>query len=110
MPTSAKLWPKKMAYTTSIIFFINNHIRHPSQQQHLDKVFIITIAHQIYWASHKVTIHKVKAHTCIAGNKIAYALANEGAHKDKATTTPRIDIAHTTKPFATSTHSSTKKH
>jgi hypothetical protein len=76
---------------------INNHIHHPtSQHHHPDKLLIAAIAKQIYWTPHKIHIHKVRAHTCIIGNKIADELTNEGTTKEKPEATPRIHIAHST--------------
>ena len=43
-----------------------------------------------------IHIHKVRAHTCISGNKIADTQANEGPPKEKPDTAPYIHIAHTT--------------
>ena len=79
------------------IYLISNHIQHPtSQQHHPDKLLVATVLHQIYWTPHLIHIHKVKAHTSIIGNKIAYTLANEGALKEKPTAAPQIHIAHAT--------------
>jgi ribonuclease HI len=61
------------------INLINNHIQHPtSQHHHPDKLLIAAIVRKIYWTPHKISIHKVRAHTCIRGNELANDLANEG--------------------------------
>jgi ribonuclease HI len=81
----------------NIIYLINNHIHHPtSQHHHPNKLLIATTVRQIYWTPHKVHIHKVRAHTGIAGNELADELANEGTTKEKPEATPRIHIAHST--------------
>ena len=91
------------------IYLIHNYIRHPSSQHnHLDKYLIAAIVNHITWSAHKITIQKVKAHTCIISNEIADQLANMGALLDKPTNIPRIHTAHTT-PYwlngiPTSTH------
>ena len=78
------------------IYLINNHIRHPSSQQHhLDKLLIAAIVHEIYWTAHKISIHKVRAHT-ESPDMRKHTLANEGALKVKASSTPHIHITHTT--------------
>ena len=84
-------------FTNSLnnIYLINNHILHPtSQHHHPDKLLIAAIIHQIYWTPHKISIHKVRAHTCIKGNEIADTLANEGNLQEKPTPTPHIHLAH----------------
>ena len=45
---------------------------------------------------HKISIHKVQGYIGITWNEIANTLANDGAHKDKATATPCIHVAHAT--------------
>ena len=86
-------------FTNSLnnIYLINNHIQQPtSQHHHLDKLLIAAIIHQIYWTSHLIHIHKVRAHTWIVGNKKANTLTNEGTLQEKPTATPHIHLAHTT--------------
>ena len=79
------------------IYLIHNHIRHPSSQHnHPDKLLISAIVNHITWSTHKITIHKVRAHTCIIGNDTADQLVNNVALLDKHTNTPRIHAAHTT--------------
>ena len=79
------------------IYLINNHIQHPtSQQHHPNKLLIAAIIHQIYWTPHLIHIHKVWAHTGNMGNEIADTLANEGTLKEKPSTTPHIHLAHAT--------------
>ena len=79
------------------IYLIHNHIRHPSSQHnHPNKLCIAAIVNHITWSTHKITIQKVKAHTCITCNEMADQLANSGALLDKPAGTPRIHTAHTT--------------
>lgn len=65
------------------IFLINNHIQHPTwQQHHPNKLLIASIVHKIYWTPHTIHIHKVHAHSCITRNEIVDTLANEGILKE----------------------------
>ena len=50
-----------------------------SQHNHPNKLLITATVNHIIWSRHKITIHKVKAHTCITRNEIADQLANSGA-------------------------------
>jgi hypothetical protein len=59
------------------IFFINNHRRHPSSQQHPDKLLIIALINQTYWTNHMISIHKVKAHTLIFINETTNHLTQQ---------------------------------
>ena len=53
----------------NIIFLINNHIMHPSAlYHHPNKLLIATILHPNH-TKHKISIHKVRAHTDIMGKK-----------------------------------------
>ena len=82
-------------FTNSLhsMYLIHNHIRHPSSQHsHPDKLLIAVIVDHITWSTHKITIQKVRTHTCIIGNQ----LANDGALLNKPANTPKIHTAHTT--------------
>ena len=98
-------------FTDSVnsIYLLSNHIQHPtSQHHHPDKILIAAIIHQNYLTPHFVHIHKVRAHTGIKGNEIAYTLANERTNKEKLTPTPHIHIAHTTPYWLTSCPTATR--
>ena len=81
------------------IYLVHNHIQHPSSQhKHPDKLLIAAIVNHITCTTHKITIQKVRAHTGITCNDIAYQLANSEALLDKPNNTPRIHTVHTTPP------------
>lgn len=76
--------------TTSNIYLINNHIRrHPPK-----KLLIASIVYFIMWSQHKITIHKIQAHTSIQSNELVDALANKGSLKITKTPIPQIHAAH----------------
>lgn len=77
--------------TTSNVYLINNHVRRHSPE----KLLIASIVYFIVWSQHKITIHKIQAHTSIQSNELADALANKGSLKITITPIPHIHAAHT---------------
>lgn len=78
----------------------------PYKQLHKEPVLPTQPYHRL--VTHKITIQKVRAHTCIEGNDIANTLANDGTTKLAITPIPHIHIAHTT-PCRPAKHTHTHK-
>lgn len=82
-------------FTNSLnsIFLINNHIHQPlSQHNHLDKLLILAIAHQILWTKYNITIQNIKVHIGMKSNEIVDQLTNKRTTRNKLLPTPHIDI------------------
>lgn len=77
------------------IYLQHNHIQHPSSQHYYPYKLFIAIVNQITSSTHKITIEKIKAHTCIIGYEIVDHLANDASPYTNPPTSPQMHKIHT---------------
>jgi ribonuclease HI len=79
------------------LYLINTHIIHPSiPNNHPNKTLLSEIVTMLQSHTTLISLHKVKAHINITGNKMVDTLAKNGRHKPHSPPTEPHEYAHST--------------